>query len=79
MKNIVKVSFLALIITTSFAACKGNGSASTDSLKTDSVSKMTTDTIKKDTSTMPDSLKKDTIIKTTTTQTSSKTSVTKKP
>ena len=79
MKNSFKIAFLALAVATSFAACKGNGSGSTDSVKTDSSSQIVTDTLKKDTSTIPDSLKKDTMTKTTTTKTSSKTSVTKKP
>ena len=46
MKNTFKLSFLALAIAVSFAACKGKGAASTDSAKTDSVK---VDTIKKDT------------------------------
>jgi len=52
MKNTFKLSFLALAIAVSFAACKGKGAASTDSAKTDS-------TVKVD-STKIDSLKKDT-------------------
>jgi hypothetical protein len=79
MKNSFKVSLLALAVATSFSACKGKGSASTDSVtKADSVTKTVTDTTKKDTSAMPDSLKKDTTIKTTTTKTTSKMSVSKK-
>ncbi len=79
MKNSFKTAILALTVATSFAACKGKGSASSDSVKTDSSFKTGVDTIKKYTSTMPDSLKKDTVIKTTTSKTTSKTSVTKKP
>ena len=78
MKNSIKAIVIALAVV-SLGACKGKGSASTDSVKTDSVVKTSTDTIKKDTSLMPDSLKKDTMIKSTTTKVTSKTSVTKKP
>jgi hypothetical protein len=50
MKNSLKLGVLALAIATSFAACKGKGTASTDSVKTDSVKTDTTkmvDTTKK--------------------------------
>ena len=79
MKNSLKITFVALAIAASFAACKGKGTASTDSVKTDSSSKTIVDTMKKDISSNPDSLKKDTIVKSTTIKTTSKTSVTKKP
>jgi hypothetical protein len=63
MKNSFKLGFLALAITVSFAACKGNGSTgSTDSDTTkkvvvdsskkvvvDSTKKVVVDTMKKDT------------------------------
>lgn len=78
MKNLFKISFLALATAVSFASCKGNGSATTDSVKTDSVTKTIVDTIKKDTSAIPDSLKKDTTVKITTTKTSSTMSVNNK-
>ena len=59
MKNSFKIGFLALAIATSFAACKGKGAASTDSVKTDSVK---IDSTKKDSTTVVkvDSTKKDT-------------------
>ena len=47
MKNTFKLSVLALAIAVSFAACKGKGAASTDSVKTDSTK---VDTAKVDTS-----------------------------
>jgi len=49
MKNTFKLSVLALAIAVSFAACKGKGSATTDSAKTDSTKVDTTkvDTTKK--------------------------------
>ena len=37
MKNSFKIAALALVIATSFAACKGSSTATTDSVKTDSV------------------------------------------
>jgi hypothetical protein len=78
MKNLFKIGILALAIA-SFAACKGKSSSeSGDTSKTDSMTKIITDTTKKDTSIMPDSLKKDTTIKTTTTINKSKTSVKQK-
>ena len=54
MKNTFKLSFLALAIAVSFAACKGKGAASTDSAKTDSVKVDSTkiDSLKKDTAKM---------------------------
>jgi hypothetical protein len=55
MKNSFKIACLALAIATSFAACKGKGSATTDSVKTDSVK---TDSVKTDTSKMADTTKK---------------------
>jgi len=58
MKNTIKLSVLALAIATSFAACKGKGAATTDSVKTDSVK---VDSVKKDTTVVKvDSTKKDT-------------------
>ena len=58
MKNSFKIGFLALAIATSFAACKGKGTASTDSVKTDSVK---VDSTKKDSTVVKvDSTKKDT-------------------
>jgi hypothetical protein len=65
MKNSFKLGALALAIAVSFAACKGSGSATTDTAKMDSAkmdsSKMAMDTTKKDTSKMKmDTTKKDT-------------------
>ncbi|MFD2871351.1 hypothetical protein ACFS5N_02650 [Mucilaginibacter ximonensis] len=79
MKNAVKNGLLALVVTVSFAACKGKGSANVDSVSTDtSSSTHVTDTIKKDTNSMtPDSLKKDTSVHTTTTTTTTTTTETK--
>ena len=58
MKNSFKIGFLALAIATSFAACKGKGATSTDSVKTDSVK---VDSTKKDSTVVKvDSTKKDT-------------------
>jgi hypothetical protein len=59
MKNSFKLAFLALAIATSFAACKGNGSATTDSttVKTDSVTKTDT-TVKVDTAAKKDTTTK---------------------
>jgi hypothetical protein len=65
MKNSIKVGFFALAIAVSAAACKGNGSATTDSSKTttvDSTKTTVVDTAKKDTS------KKDTAAKMDTTK-----------
>ncbi|QEC79144.1 hypothetical protein [Mucilaginibacter ginsenosidivorax] len=62
MKNSFKLGLVALAIATSFAACKGSGSASgTDTAKMDTA-KM--DTAKKDTTKM-DTAKKDTTKKDT--------------
>jgi hypothetical protein len=55
MKNSLKIAVLALAIDSSFAACKGKGSASADSTKVDSTKVDSTkmvDTTKKDTSKM---------------------------
>jgi len=56
MKNSLKLGVLALAIATSFAACKGKGTATTDSVKTDSVkvdsTKMVDTTKKADTGKM---------------------------
>jgi hypothetical protein len=81
MKNTLKNGLAALIIATSFAACKGNSSATVESVKTDSSTRITLKySTKKDTSAVPDSLKRDTTI--TTKQTEVKTNTTevhKKP
>ena len=45
MKNSFKIAALALVIATSFAACKGSSEATTDSVKVDSIS---VDSIKSD-------------------------------
>lgn len=58
MKNAFKIALVALTVTV-FAACKGNGSATTDSVKTDSVK---TDSVKVD-SAKVDSVKVDTAAK----------------
>jgi hypothetical protein len=60
MKNSLKIAALALTIA-SFAACKGSGSASTDTttVKTDSSVKTTVDTAAKADTTV----KKDTVVK----------------
>ena len=80
MKNSFKTGLLALTIAVAAVACKGKSSTDgADTSKMDSVTKMVTDTTKKDTSAMPDSLKKDTTIKTTTTIEKEKTKVTPKP
>lgn len=80
MKNSFKTGLLALTIAIAAAACKGkNSTDGGDTTIKDSVTKTTTDTTHKDTSSMPDSLKKDTTIKTTTTIKSEKTSVKPKP
>ena len=69
MKNSFKVGAVALVIAVSFAACKGNGSSSTDTTKTDSVVKKDSvvkvdSTVKKDTSKMAvDTTKKETLLK----------------
>jgi hypothetical protein len=55
MKNSFKIAVLALAIATSFAACKGKGAASADSVKTDSAK---VDTAKKDTAKVADTTKK---------------------
>ena len=56
MKNAFKTGLLALAIATSFAACKGKGSAAADSVTTNSsVTTTTADSLKKDTSALPDS------------------------
>lgn len=55
MKNF-KIAALALVIAASFAACKGNSEATTDSVKSDST---VVDSIKTDT-TVVDSAKVDT-------------------
>ena len=60
MKNSFKIGFLALAIATSFAACKGKGASSADSVKTDSVK---TDSVKKDSTVKVDTIKKDTTVK----------------
>jgi hypothetical protein len=59
MKNSFKLAFLALAIATSFAACKGNGSASSDTttVKTDSTAKTDT-TVKLDTTAKKDTTTK---------------------
>ncbi|MDB4927111.1 hypothetical protein [Mucilaginibacter sp.] len=81
MKNTLKNGLLALAITTSLAACKGKGTAAVDSVKADSsYTTSVTDSIKKDTSTLPDSLKKDTTVTTTKTEIKTKsTEIRKKP
>lgn len=79
MKNSFKTGLLALAIATSFAACKGKGSAAVDSVKTDSSSiTSVTDSTKKDTTTVPDSLKKDTTIVTKKTEVKTNTTEVKK-
>jgi hypothetical protein len=61
MKNSLKIAVLALAIDSSFAACKGKGSASADSTKVDSTK---IDSTKKDTTVVKvDSTKKDTTVK----------------
>jgi hypothetical protein len=65
MKNSIKMGALALVIAVSFAACKGKGSAGSDSTKTDSTVKVDS-TVKKDTTVKIDSAKKDTTKKDTT-------------
>jgi hypothetical protein len=65
MKNSFKIAFVALAIATSFAACKGKGSSTTDSttVKTDSTT-VKTDSLTKDTTTKKDTTaKKDTTTK----------------
>ena len=80
MKNSFKTGLLALTIAVAAVACKGKSSTDGgDTSKMDSVTKVMTDTTKKDTSAMPDSLKKDTVIKTTTTTHKEKISVKAKP
>ncbi|WP_428330963.1 hypothetical protein [Mucilaginibacter sp.] len=61
MKNSFKMGALALVIAVSFAACKGKGSSTTDSVKTDS-----TVVVKKDSTVKIDSAKTDTTKKDTT-------------
>ncbi len=79
MKNTLKTGLLALAIATSFAACKGKGSAASDSLTTNSsVTSTTADSLKKDTSALPDSLKKDTAVKTIKTEVKTTTTETRK-
>ena len=50
MKNSFKIAALALVIATSFAACKGSSTTTTDSVKTDSVKvdSVKTDSVKVD-------------------------------
>jgi len=63
MKNSFKIAVLALAIATSFAACKGKGGASADSVKTDSTKTTVIDSTKKDTTVKADTTKKDTTVK----------------
>lgn len=80
MKNSFKIGFVALAVAVAGVACKGKSNTEgADTTTKDSLTKIITDTTKKDTSSMPDSLKKDTTIRTTTTIKSEKTTVKPKP
>ena len=61
MKNSFKIAALALVITTSFAACKGSGTEGADSVKVDSIAvdSIKSDSVSADTTVAPaDTVKK---------------------
>ncbi|MFD2147269.1 hypothetical protein [Mucilaginibacter antarcticus] len=74
MKNVLRNALAVVALSTTFAACSGDGKSGNDTTHIDSSTITTiTDTLKPDTNSMvPDTLKKDTTITTTKTQTKTK-------